>query len=150
LIDVFALRIALINVFLFAGYLALCSVICTSCGFYRSHRLSRRSRRVVESLVAATLMAAIIFALRRPFNLSFATDMFLILFWGLTCTSLAVFHLIAQQLLYYARSHGRNLRGIVIVGEGQEAAALADRIGKDTALGYRVLRIIDAKEVGER
>ncbi|MGB7951564.1 MAG: hypothetical protein WCH75_28095, partial [Candidatus Binatia bacterium] len=37
---VFAIRIALVNVFLFAGYLVLCSIIFASCGFYGSHRLS--------------------------------------------------------------------------------------------------------------
>ena len=52
----------------------------------------------------------------------------------------------AQQFLYYARSRGRNLRSIVIVGEGREAVALAERIESDPAHGYRVLRIIDAKE----
>jgi hypothetical protein len=45
------------------------------------------------------------------------------------------------------RRRGRNLRSIVVVGEGLEAAALADRVEKEPALGYRVVRVIDAKEV---
>ena len=44
------------------------------------------------------------------------------------------------------RLRGRNLRGLVIVGEGSEAAALADRIEKEPALGYRVIQVIDARE----
>jgi FlaA1/EpsC-like NDP-sugar epimerase len=54
-----------------------------------------------------------------------------------------------QRLAYSARSRGRNLRSIVIVGEGFEANALAEQIEKNDALGYRVLQIIDAKETTE-
>jgi FlaA1/EpsC-like NDP-sugar epimerase len=79
--------------------------------------------------------------------MQFATESFFIAFWLLTFTVLILTRLIGQYLLYYARSRGRNLRSIVIVGEGSEATALADRIEKEPALGYRVVRIIDAKEV---
>jgi hypothetical protein len=51
-------------------------------------------------------------------------------------------HEVALHLLQYARVRGRNLRHIVIVGERQEAAALAERIAKDATLGYRVVGVI--------
>jgi putative colanic acid biosynthesis UDP-glucose lipid carrier transferase len=79
--------------------------------------------------------------------MQFATVSFFIAFWLLTFTVLILTRLIGQYLLYYARSHGRNLRSIVIVGEGSEAMALAERIEMDSTLGYRVVRVIDAKEV---
>jgi FlaA1/EpsC-like NDP-sugar epimerase len=79
--------------------------------------------------------------------MEFGTESFFIAFWLLTFTVLILTRLIGQQLLYYARSRGRNLRSIVIVGEGSEATVLADRIEKEPTLGYRVVRIIDAKEV---
>jgi len=52
---------------------------------------------------------------------------------------------VGQQLLYYARLHGRNLRSIIVVGEGSNAAALGDRIEQEPTLGYRLARIIDAE-----
>ena len=79
--------------------------------------------------------------------MDFADKTFFMAFWLLTFTVLILTRLIGQQLLYYARLRGRNLRSIVIVGEGPEAATLADRIEKEPTLGYRVVRIIDAKEV---
>jgi FlaA1/EpsC-like NDP-sugar epimerase len=149
LAHILGMRIALVNLIFFAGYLALCAAVFSSCGFYRSHRLSRRSRRAGEIFLAVTSITGVFLVLRGPFDLAFATNRFLLIFWLLIFTSLVLSHEAAQRLLYYARSRGRNLRSIVIVGEGREATALAERIEKDTALGYRVLRIIDAKEMRE-
>ena|SRR5215813_7861462 len=143
--EVLLLRIKLVNIFLFGGYLTLCSLIFSSCGFYLSHRMSRRSRRIRETLLATTLITGVLLVL--PFQMQFATKSFFVAFWLLTFTVLILTRLIEQHLLYYARSRGRNLRSIVIVGEGSEATDLADRIEKEPTLGYRVVRIIDAKEV---
>jgi exopolysaccharide biosynthesis polyprenyl glycosylphosphotransferase len=142
LANVFAIRITVGNVVIFAVYLALCSAIFSSCGLYRSHRLSRVSRRAREVLMAATLITAIFLLLRGPLDLSFARDRFLVVFWLLTFTSLLLSHEAAFRLLHYARSRGRNLRNIVIVGESQEATALAGRLEKDSNFGYHVLDII--------
>jgi hypothetical protein len=56
---------------------------------------------------------------------------------------LALAHEVAQQLLYYARARGKNLRNIVIIGEWREATDLAERLENDSNFGYRVLDIID-------
>ena len=53
-----------------------------------------------------------------------------------------LFHEAALRLLHYARLRGRNLRHVVIVGELQEATALAERFEKESNFGYRVLDII--------
>jgi FlaA1/EpsC-like NDP-sugar epimerase len=146
---ILGMRIALINLIGFAVYLMLCAAVFSSCGFYRSHRLSDKGRRVREVFLGVTLITAVILVSRGPFDLSFADNLFLFVFWLLLVASLSLSHEVAQRLLYYARSRGRNLRSIVIVGEGQEALALAKRIEKDTTLGYRVLRIIDPKEISD-
>jgi FlaA1/EpsC-like NDP-sugar epimerase len=78
--------------------------------------------------------------------MNFATKYFFLAFWLLTFTGLFLSRVISQQLLYFARSRGRNLRNIVIVGEGKDASALADRIARENTLGYRVVRVIKAEE----
>lgn len=143
--EVLLLRIKVINILVFGSYLAVCSLIFSSCGFYLSHRLSRWSKRLRETLLATTMITGVLLLL--PLRMEFAGKSFFIAFWLLTFTVLFLTRLIAQHLLYYARSRGRNLRSIVIVGEGLEAAALANRIENEPTLGYRVVRIIDAKEV---
>jgi len=144
LAQVLVVRIKIVNFLVFGGYLALCSAIFSTCGFYLSHRLSGWSRRLREIFVATTLITGILLVL--PFRMALVTKEFLILFWLLTFVVLVLGRAVGYSVLYFARSHGRNLRNIVIVGEGKDATALAERIEKQTTLGYRVVRVIKAEE----
>jgi exopolysaccharide biosynthesis polyprenyl glycosylphosphotransferase len=141
--QVLFLRIKLVNFFVFGGYLAFCALIFSICGLYRSHRMSRWGRRIREILLATTLISGVLLIL--PLRMQFATMLFFVVFWLLTVTVLVLLRVLGQQLLYYARSRGRNLRSIVIVGEGADAAVLGDRIEQEPTLGYRLARIIDAE-----
>jgi FlaA1/EpsC-like NDP-sugar epimerase len=145
--EVLLLRIKVVNVFMFGGYLAFCAATMSHCGFYLNHRFSPWRRHLREIFIATTLITLVIWVLRWPFELDFATDKFLLVFWPLTCAALVLSHGIGQQVLCCFRLRGRNLRNIVIVGEGKNATALAERIEKETALGYRVVRVINAEEV---
>jgi FlaA1/EpsC-like NDP-sugar epimerase len=82
-----------------------------------------------------------------PRDMLFATKEFLIVFWVINFLTLALARVAGYQVLSYARSRGKNLRNLVIVAEGAEAIALAHRIEKETTLGYRVVRVINAEEV---
>ena len=141
--EVLALRIQLVNLIFIAAYVAICSATFTHCGFYLSHRLSHWPRRIREILMAVTLITGVLLILRSPFDFSFASNQFLILFWLFTCSFLALTRVIGHQLLYIVRTRGRNLRNIVVIGEGPEAAYLGDRIEEEPSLGYRLARIID-------
>ena len=127
---------------IFAVYIALCSAIFSGCGLYRSHRLTRVSRRAREVLLAVTLITVIFLLVRGPLDLSFATNTFLLMFWLLAFGFLMLFHEAALRMLHYARLRGRNLRHVVIVGELREATALRERFQKDSNFGYHVLEII--------
>jgi exopolysaccharide biosynthesis polyprenyl glycosylphosphotransferase len=141
--QVLLLRVKLVNFVVFGGYLAFCAVIFSVCGFYRSHRMSRWGRRVQEIALATTLIAGVLLVL--PLRMQFATASFFVVFWLLTFSVLFLARVVGQHLLYYARLHGRNLRSIVVVGEGSDAAVLGDRIEQEPTLGYRLARIIDAE-----
>lgn len=143
--NIFLVRIKIVNLLIFAGYIAACSAVFSSCSFYLSHRLSHWTRQVREIFVATTVLAGILFVL--PFKMAFATYEFLALFWLLTFIALLGSRMVGRQMLRYARSRGRNLRNLVVVGEGADAIALADRIEKEFNLGYRVLRVITPKEI---
>jgi FlaA1/EpsC-like NDP-sugar epimerase len=147
LAEVLVMRIKVANLFLFGGYLILCSVVFSACGFYRSHRLSHWNQRLSEILFAVTFVTAVLLTLRWILDLMFATNEFLLVFWLLTLSTLVLSRGIAWQLLHLARSRGRNLRNVIIIGEGPYAAALANRIRQEGSLGYRLLRIIDAGEL---
>jgi exopolysaccharide biosynthesis polyprenyl glycosylphosphotransferase len=140
--EVLLLRIKIVNFLIFAGYLALCSAVFSISGFYLSHRMTGWRRIYREIALATSLITAVLLIL--PLRMEFATISFFISFGLLTFTILLLSRLVAQSLFYYARLHGRNLRSIVIVGEGADAVALAERVEEETALGYRLARIIDA------
>jgi FlaA1/EpsC-like NDP-sugar epimerase len=142
--EVLLLRIKIVNMLIFGGYLALCSVVFSMCGFYESHRLRHWNRGVREILLATTLITGVLLML--PLRMEFATKYFFVAFWLLTFVVLVLARVIGRQVLYLARSRGRNLRNIVIVGEGKDATALADRIERESTLGYRVVRVINAEE----
>jgi FlaA1/EpsC-like NDP-sugar epimerase len=142
LANVFAMRIEISNILIFGVYIAVCASIFSACGLYRSHRFSSSIRRAREVLLAVSLISVIIFILRVPLALSFASNKFLLIFWLLLLVFLVSAHELAQQLLFYARSRGQNLRNIVIVGERREATDLAARLENDSNFGYRVLDII--------
>ncbi|MFB3903577.1 MAG: hypothetical protein ACE15E_08995 [Acidobacteriota bacterium] len=143
------IRIKVVNLFLLIGYLALCSSILSLSGFYRSHRFSSFQQRLHEVLLASTLMTLALLVLRWPFRLDFASNIFLIVYWGLTFLILGATREIAQRLLYVIRSRGRNLRNVVIVAAGDDLGALAAYVAGDPGLGYRVVGTIDAKEIDE-
>jgi FlaA1/EpsC-like NDP-sugar epimerase len=143
LAEVLVIRIKVVNFLLFAGYLGLCSAIFSSCGFYLSHRLSGWRRRVRELFVATTLITGLLLV----FQMALATNEFLILFWLFTFVVLVLGRAAGHAVLYFARLHGRNMRNIIVIGEGKDATALAERIEKETTLGYRVVRVINAEEI---
>jgi FlaA1/EpsC-like NDP-sugar epimerase len=94
-----------------------------------------------------TLLTGVLLVLKTLLNLAFATNAFLLLFWLLTLCTLWLLHELARQLLQLARVRGRNLRNVIIVGEGSEITDLVNRIRQEASLGYRVLRTIDAGEL---
>ncbi|HXK58399.1 MAG TPA: hypothetical protein PLP42_00765 [Acidobacteriota bacterium] len=143
------IRIKVINLFLLMGYFALSYGILSVSGFYRSHRFSTFQQRVHEVLLAASLMTVSVLILRWPLQLDFASNRFLIVYWGLTFLVLGASRETAQQLLYLIRSRGRNLRNVVIIAAGDDVASLAAYVAGDPGLGYRVVGTIDAKEIDE-
>jgi FlaA1/EpsC-like NDP-sugar epimerase len=149
LAEVLVIRIKVANLVLFVGYLLLCSTVLAACGLYRSHRLSYSKQRLYEIFLAVTLITGALLILRPIFHLLFATNEFFLLFFALTFCTVALSHETALGLLYLARLRGRNLRNVIVVGEGPDAIALADRVSQDASLGYRVLRIIDARGTPE-
>src|SRR5262245_42087353 len=147
LAEFLALRIKVGNILIFGGYLLICSAIFSSCRLYKSHRLSQWTRQAREIFLATSLITGVLYLL--PREMLFATKEFLLFFWVISFAVLSLARVVGYQLFYYARSHGKNLRNLVIVGESADAVALGNRIEQETSLGYRVLRIISTKEIND-
>lgn len=144
---VLLVRISVANLLLLAVYLGVSSFVFSGCGFYRSHRLSSRSRTFREVLLAASILAGIVFVSSVPLDLSFATTTFVLSFWLLTCIVFLLSRGLIGWVSRMARARGRNLRNVIVVGEGSEAVDLAKRLSRDVSQGYRILQVIDTKRI---
>jgi FlaA1/EpsC-like NDP-sugar epimerase len=144
--DVLILRIKVVNIVLFGAYLLFCSAVFSMCGLYMSHRLSHWRRQVREVVVAVTLMMTPIVLLQWPMGFEFATTKFVLCYWLATVIILLLARISGRKLLYFLRAQGKNLRTVVVIGRSTEVGALANRLERDTALGYRIVGIIDVKE----
>jgi FlaA1/EpsC-like NDP-sugar epimerase len=149
LTEVLMIRIALSHVLLFTAYLAVCSTTFSICGLYDSYRLSHWPRRLREILAAIAVLTGILVPLRVFPALAFATNLFLVLFCFLSVFVLFLCRECVRLPLHFIRTRGRNLRNVVIIAEEPDATALAQRVGQDVGLGYRVLRTINAREMTE-
>jgi FlaA1/EpsC-like NDP-sugar epimerase len=144
---VLVVRISVANLLLVAAYLGVSSLVFSGCGFYRSHRLSSRSRVLREVLLAASILTGVVFISSVPLELSFATAEFLLGFWLLTFVAFVLSRGLIWWVSHMARARGRNLRNVIVVGEGSEAVDLAARLSKDVGRGYRILQVIDTKGI---
>ena len=142
---VLLVRISVANLLIVAAYLGVSALVFSGCGFYRSHRLASRRRTLREVLLAASILTGVVFISSVPLELSFATPEFLLSFWLLTFVAFVLFRGLIGWVSHIARARGRNLRNVIVVGEGSEAVDLAERLSKDVGRGYRILQIIDTK-----
>jgi FlaA1/EpsC-like NDP-sugar epimerase len=140
-------RISVANLLIVAAYLAVSALVFSACGFYRSHRLSSHWRTLREVFCAASILTGIVFISSVPLELSFATAKFSLGFWLFTFIAFLLSRGLIAWGVHISRTRGRNLRNVIVVGEGSEAVDLAARLSKDVGRGYRILQVIDTKGI---
>jgi len=142
-VTILEMRVAVRNVFFMAGYLGFWHLVLQSFGLYRSYRLSPNSREW-RDLGAAVLVSTIpVWALGALLRFEFVTPTFLaaftlLAFWGLA-SERRLFRILARSM----RRHGRNLRNVIVVADGDGAIDTASRLARRSDLGYRILDVIE-------
>jgi len=146
--DFLSMRISVRNFVLFGCLLLLWHLLFSFFGLYRSKRFSSHGHEAIDVLKATSLGTLILIELGTPFHLSVLLPRFLLVFW-LTSTISAVASRSAMRfVLKYMRSHGRNLRHVLIVGTNPRAVQLARTLEAHSALGYRVMGFVDREWSG--
>jgi len=110
---------------------------------YRSARTARLSQEIgalVQGIVLVTALAAVASFFTRG-ELSRSA---LALFAGLAAALLVASRLAVRSALRALRRHGRNLRGTLIVGTGELAAAVLGKIREHPDFGLAVLGLVAA------
>ena len=148
-LSVLEVRIKLHNFLFVAAYLGYCHSVLQALGLYRSYRLSPSVAEWRDLALAAFAFALPIAVLSTPLRLAFATAEFFAAFVAFAFVGLAIERRLLRTLARTMRRHGRNLRNVIIVGNGDSALDTAARLARRADLGYHVIDVIRT-EVQER
>jgi exopolysaccharide biosynthesis polyprenyl glycosylphosphotransferase len=142
--EMLAIRVKIQNIFLFAGLVAIWSVILWRFNLYQTHHVYRSIwRDAKDLLVAVTCCVALLGIGRLLFRIQLVGPEFLIDFWALTL-GFAIAHRVAIRLaLLQLRRKGHNLRHLLIVGTSRRAVKAARRIQSVPELGYHFVGFVD-------
>jgi len=143
LVRILSVRLKIINFVLFLGFLILWHLFFQWLGLYRSQRLRSLSTELIDVAKATSLGSVAIFNAGLLFDIQLITVRFAVIFW-LISTVLAIgVRLGLRLVLRWARSQGRNLSRILIVGTNARALKFAEEIRSRSETGFVVVGFCD-------
>ena len=146
----FSMRVKVLNVLLFVALFSSWHVIFTVFGLYRSRRLGDRGREAADVL-QATVVAALVLGLASAFfRVRMVTPAFIVVFWAISSPTVILCRLLMREFLAWIRTHGRNLRRLLIVGTNPRAKEFAGSIDGRPELGYQLIGFADEEWTGNR
>lgn len=143
LVQFLEMRTKISNFCIFGFALFVSHFIFVACGMYRSRRLSGRWAEMRDVLKATVLLVACFAGTGAVFSIRMITLPFLGFFWITAAVVLCGARLILRLCVACIRSHGRNLRFVLILGTNSRAVAFARKITGNPELGYRLLGFVD-------
>lgn len=143
LMQFLSLRVKVSNFAVFGSILLLWHATFSSCGMYKSKRLSARSGELMDVFWAGMLSTVLLAVVGSLTKIRMITPLFLLYFWFMSTLLLVSSRLILRPVLAALRKRGRNLRYLLVLGTNPRAINFARRIGKQPELGYRLLGFVD-------
>jgi exopolysaccharide biosynthesis polyprenyl glycosylphosphotransferase len=145
-----SMRVKVLNFLLFLGLFYSWHLIFSAFGLYGSRRLGDRKQEVADVL-KATSVAIIVLSIGAPiFRVRMITPAFIVVFWAISSVSLILCRLLVRGSLGLVRTHGRNLRNVLIVGTNPRAEEFARTIVGRSELGYKLIGFADEEWAGNR
>ena len=138
-----SMRTKTTNYAIFVLALLICHFVFSACGLYRSRRLSSRRGEMADVSKATTLSVVCFVAIGSVFSVRMITLSFLALFWVTSTAGLCTFRILLRVALARIRTHGRNLRYMLILGTNPRAVDFARRISAKQERGYHLLGFVD-------
>ena len=136
-------RVKMQNVVLFVGLLLAWHAIFSMFGLYESRRLGNRKSEV-QDVLRATFWGTLLVALAGLlFRIRLVEPISLVTFWAVSCFLAISSRLLMRFVLSLVRSHGRNLRHMLIVGTNARAVQFARDVESRPELGYRLVGFVD-------
>jgi exopolysaccharide biosynthesis polyprenyl glycosylphosphotransferase len=143
-----SMRIKLQNVLVFLAVLTVWHITFSAVGLYQSKRLEARRNEMTDVLTAASVGTLLLVVAGVLFRIRMITPIFLVGFWVISSSAMVAYRLLLRLLLAWVRTHGRNLRRILIVGTNQRAVRFARSIESKPELGYELMGFVDEEWPG--
>jgi exopolysaccharide biosynthesis polyprenyl glycosylphosphotransferase len=137
------------EVLLLALYFVYWHVALATAGLYGSYRLSSASREMRDVAFAAGLACAPVPMLGTLLGYQRIGLAFAVTLWALSVMALSSGRRLLRTIGGVVRRSGRNLREVVVAGEGPAARTAAHDLLTRSDLGYRIVEIIDASGAGD-
>ena len=147
-LEVLLMRVQVLNLVFTTLYLLFCHTVLRSFGLYRSHRLAKSSREWDGLARAVLVMAATLVVAGLMLDFSFLTPPFVLWFAALSLVGLGAERRLMRLLARFTRRSGRNLRNVIVIGEGHDALDLAGRMARRGDLGYSVVAVLSPSAAG--
>src|SRR5438876_7982301 len=141
-LTILEMRVQVRNVLFVAGYLAYCHFVFHGFGLYRSYRLSPSSREWHDVAWAVLTATVPLWAFADLLHVRFATHIFLPVFAGLAFGGLGAERRLLRVLARSMHRNGRDLRHVIVVGNGEQAFDTVARLTRRADLGYHLVEMI--------
>jgi exopolysaccharide biosynthesis polyprenyl glycosylphosphotransferase len=137
------MRVRVLDLVLAAGIFFSWHFIFTAFGLYQSKRLGDRGKEAVDVLKATAVAAVLLRLAAAIFHVQLITVLFVLLFWAISSLVLVICRLVMREFLAQVRTHGHNLRHVLIVGTNPRALEFATTIDSRPELGYQLIGFAD-------
>ncbi len=115
---------------------------------YRPRRIGSRLSEITDIAKASTMGALVLISIMTFFFRGYDySRVVIVYFWVLSIVSVSFARYVFREVLRFARRHGYNQRYAVVVGGGELAAAVIQRLHARQDIGIRLLGLVgDTKE----
>jgi exopolysaccharide biosynthesis polyprenyl glycosylphosphotransferase len=142
---VLEVQTTILNMILVGLYLVLWHFALRMRGLYNSYRLSPAAREFKDIGTAVAMASAPLVPLSLPLSSEYLSPAFVIVFPTLAFIGLGIERRVLRAVARQVRSLGRNLRDVIIVGDGGPALDGAARLAQRDGLGYRVIDVLNVR-----
>jgi exopolysaccharide biosynthesis polyprenyl glycosylphosphotransferase len=144
-----SMRVKVGNLVVLAAILLVWHLVFSIFGFYESKRMTSPVSLAFDAAKATTLSAIALGVMGKLFQIKMVTPKFGLIFWLVSSAVILTARILVRYLLRKIRTHGHNLRHVLILGTNSRAIEFAHRIESKPELGYRVLGFVDNEWSGQ-
>jgi hypothetical protein len=143
-----SMRIKVQNILLLLALMLGWHFVLSMFGLYESKRLADKWSVAKDVLKAISLGTVVVIVAALLFRIRMVTPIFIFVFWVLSTAISISWRLLLRSFLKRVRSHGRNLRQMLIIGTNPRAVRFARSIEGMPELGYRLVGFVDEQWAG--